>query len=66
MPRFLTIIIIGEWGGDSETEKPQSAKVSDNCHFWGGGYSEAHLVFCMGSVYVLHLLFFKYYSLFHE
>ena len=25
-------------------------------HFLGG-YSEAHLVFCMGSVYVLHLLF---------
>ena len=26
-------------GGYSETEKSQSAKVSDSCHF-GGGYSE--------------------------
>ena len=61
MPKF-------QWGGGGILQlKSQSAKISDNFHFrGGGGYSEAHLVFCMGSVYVLHLLFiFKYYSLFH-
>ena len=43
-------------GGGILQLKSQSAKINDNSG-GGGGYSEAHLVFCMGSVYVLHLLF---------
>ena len=42
-------------GGGILQLKSQSAKINDNSG--RGGYSEAHLVFCMGSVYVLHLLF---------
>ena len=42
-------------GGGILQLKSQSAKINDNSG--GGGYSEAHLVFCMHSVYVLHLLF---------
>ena len=41
-------------GGGILQLKSQSAKL--NANSGGGGYSEAHLVFCMGSVYVLHLL----------
>ena len=37
-------------GGGILQLKSQSAKI--NAKSGGGGYSEAHLVFCMGSVYV--------------
>ena len=54
VPRSLTIFILG--GG---ILKLKSHKVPRSLTIFilGGGYSEAHLVFCMGSVSVLHLLF---------
>ena len=45
-------------GGYSETENTQSAKVCINFHGGGGGILNFRIgVFCMGSIYVLHLLF---------
>ena len=38
MPRFLTIfLLLGEGGGGILQLKSQSAKISGNCHFRGGG-----------------------------
>ena len=39
MPRFLKIVIF-EGGGGILQLKSQSAKISENCHFRGGGEGE--------------------------
>ena len=46
---YLNMNFPGGGGGILQL-KSQSAKI--NAKSGGGGYSEAHLVFCMGSVYV--------------